>query len=176
MAPLVPIAIELARQYGPDLVRWISGSDKAAEVAERVVTAAQEVTGTASPDAALVALKASPELVAQFQVRCREIEADLDKAYLADRQDARRMAVEVVKAGGFDRKNAMIIGDVIGLIACIVVLVYVPDLPGEVRGIISTIAGFFGLGLRDAHQFEFGSSRGSQDKTEMLAKARGVAG
>ena len=176
MAPLVPIALEIARNFGPDLVRWISGSDKAAEVAERVVTAAQEVTGTATPDSALAALKASPELVAQFQVRCREIEADLDKAYLADRQDARRMAVEVVKAGGFDRKNAMIVGDVIGLIACIVVLVYVPDLPGEVRGIISTIAGFFGLGLRDAHQFEFGSSRGSQDKTEMLAKARGVTG
>ena len=69
-----------------------------------------------------------------------------------------------------DRKNAMILGDVVGLVACLVVLVYVPELPGEVRGIISTIAGFFGLGLRDAHQFEFGSSRGSQDKTELLAK------
>ena len=172
MAPLIPIALEIARNFGPDLVRWISGSDKAAEVAERVVNAAQDVTGTASPDAALAALKASPELVAQFQIRCREIDAELDKAYLADRQDARRMGVEIVKAGGFDRKNAMIVGDVVGLIACILVLVYVPDLPGEVRGIISTIAGFFGLGLRDAHQFEFGSSRGSQEKNEILAKAR----
>jgi hypothetical protein len=38
-------------------------------------------------------------------------------------------------------------------------------------GIVSTIAGFFGLGLRDAHLFKFGSSRGSVDKTELLAKA-----
>jgi hypothetical protein len=35
---------------------------------------------------------------------------------------------------------------------------------------ISAIASFFGLGLRDAHQFEFGSSRGSQEKTDILAK------
>lgn len=174
MAPaLIPVALDLAGRFAPDLVRWISGSDKAAEVAERVVAAAQDVTGTATPDAALKALQASPELVAQFQIRCREIEADLDKAFLADRQDARRMAVDVLKAGGFDRKNAMIIGDVVGLIACILVLVYVPELPGEVRGIISTIAGFFGLGLRDAHQFEFGSSRGSQEKTELLGKVAG---
>lgn len=33
-----------------------------------------------------------------------------------------------------------------------------------------SIAGFFGLGLRDAHQFEFGSSRGSQEKNELLVK------
>lgn len=170
-APLIPIALELARSYGPDLVRWISGSDKAADVAERVVAAAQDVTGVAAPEAAIAALQASPDLVAQFQIRCREIEAELDKAYLADRQDARRMAVDVLKAGGFDRKNAMIVGDVVGLVVCIVVLVYVPELPGEVRGIISTIAGFFGLGLRDAHQFEFGSSRGSQEKTEILGRA-----
>lgn len=168
--PLVPAAIAIATEFGPSLVRWLTGSDKAGEVAEQVVAVAQEVTGAGTPDAALAKLRADPQLVAQFQIRCREIEADLDKAYLADRQDARRMAVEVVKAGGFDRKNAMIVGDVVGLIACICVLVYVPDLPGEVRGIISTIAGFFGLGLRDAHQFEFGSSRGSQEKNELLVK------
>lgn len=170
--PLVPAAIAIATEFGPSLVRWLTGSDKAEEVAEKIATVAQEVTGTGSPDAALTKLRADPQLVAQFQIRCKEIEADLDKAYLADRQDARKMAVEVVKAGGFDRKNAMIVGDVIGLVVCICVLVYVPELPGEVRGIISTIAGFFGLGLRDAHQFEFGSSRGSQEKNDLLAKAR----
>lgn len=172
--PLVPAAIAIATEFGPSLVRWLTGSDKAGEVAEQVVAVAQEVTGAGSPDAALSKLRADPQLVAQFQIRCREIEADLDKAYLADRQDARKMAVSIAQAGGFDRKNAMIVGDVVGLIACILVLVYVPDLPGEVRGIISTIAGFFGLGLRDAHQFEFGSSRGSEMKTDLLSKAQPV--
>lgn len=172
MGPLVPIALEIARVAAPGMIKWLSGSDKAAEVAEQVVAVAQEVTGAADPPAALAKLKADPNLVIQLQGRYVELDVELEKAYLADRQDARRMAVEVVKAGGFDRKNAMIVGDVVGLVACIVVLVCVPDLPGEVRGIISTIAGFFGLGLRDAHQFEFGSSRGSQEKNELLAKAR----
>jgi hypothetical protein len=32
----------------------------------------------------------------------------------------------------------------------------------------------FANGLRDAHQFEFGSSRGSEMKTELLARAPAV--
>jgi hypothetical protein len=32
----------------------------------------------------------------------------------------------------------------------------------------------FANGLRDAHQFEFGSSRGSAEKTELLARASAV--
>jgi hypothetical protein len=171
VAPVVlGAALEIARIAGPGLVKWLSGSDKAAEAAGALVTVAQEVTGTGTPAEALAKLKADPNLVLQLQARSVEIDAGLEQAYLADRQDARKMAVEVVKAGGVDRKNAMILGDVVGLVVCLAVLVYVPELPGEVRGIISTIAGFFGLGLRDAHQFEFGSSRGSQDKTELLAR------
>lgn len=144
-APLLPAAVAIATEFGPGLIRWLTGSDKAGDIAEQVVDAAKSVTGASDADGALSKLRADPQLVAQFQIRVREIEADLDKAYLADRQ-----------------------------VVCICVLVYVPDLPGEVRGIISTIAGFFGLGLRDAHQFEFGSSRGSEMKTDLLSKAQPV--
>lgn len=71
---------------------------------------------------------------------------------------------------GDDRKNLLLLGDILGLVGCLTLLVVANDLSGEVRGIIATIAGVFSVGLRDAHTFEFGSSRGSQEKTEMMAK------
>ena len=49
--------------------------------------------------------------------------------------------------------------------ACLVVITfYRTEIPGEVIGMLGTIVGIFGAGLRDAHMFEFGSSRGSKDK------------
>lgn len=165
----ISIALGLA-QFVPGIVRWVAG-EKAGEAAQTVVNVAQAVTGKATGPEALEAIRADAAVQRAFQERMAELSGELDKAYLADRQDARQTEVELAKIGASNarRKNAMIVGDVIGLIVCIVTLVYVPDLPGEVRGIISTIAGFFGLGLRDAHQFEFGSSRGSELKTGMLA-------
>ena len=35
--------------------------------------------------------------------------------------------------------------------------------------LVTTVASIFGLCLRDAHQFEFGSSRGSRDKDVLLS-------
>lgn len=164
----ITIAMGLA-QIAPDVIRWISGNDKAADAAERVVSVAQAVTGLQTGDAALDMLRADPGAAMAFRQRIAELAAEMDRAYLADRQDARKRDVELARMGNHNsRANWMIIGDCVGLIVCLGTLTFVPELPGEVRGIISTIAGFFGLGLRDAHQFEFGSSRGSQEKQKLL--------
>lgn len=74
-------------------------------------------------------------------------------------------------AGRNKRADLMVAFDVVGLIACLVVLTYFRrDMPGEVVGLLSSIASVFGLCLRDAHQFEFGSSRGSREKDRLLAE------
>lgn len=68
------------------------------------------------------------------------------------------------------RRNWMILLDVVGLIACLVVMaLYRDKIPAEVITLLSTIAGGFLLCLRDAHQWEFGSSRGSREKDVLLA-------
>jgi hypothetical protein len=70
------------------------------------------------------------------------------------------------------RLNIMIIGAVLGLIACLLMLTsYKGNLSGEAVGIISTISGIFGACLKDAYSFEFGSSRGSKDKDEKISSA-----
>lgn len=171
--PVVALAA-LAAEFAPSLVKHLFG-DKAAEATEQVSAVVKRVTGTDDLTQATAVLRADPNKVLELQRGMAEIEADLEKAYLADRSDARSMSVERARVSAESakadarRKNAMIAGDVLGLVVCLAVLVLVPNLPGEVRGIISTIAGVFGLGLRDAHQFEFGSSRGSADKSALLA-------
>lgn len=72
------------------------------------------------------------------------------------------------------RANLLVVADVVGLIACLVALVVLAlenKLDAATGTALGTFAGFFGLGLRDAHQFEFGSSRGSRDKDAMLLAA-----
>jgi hypothetical protein len=181
----ITIAMGLA-QFAPQIVKWISGSDKAADAAAAVVGIAQEVTGKGTGAEAFQAMKADPALVLQFRERLAAQEAELDKAYLADRADARRRDVALAQAGVRNtRANWMIVLDVAGLLASLgamCALGYVkaryPDaitegVFGALLAQFSTLASFFGLGLRDAHQFEFGSSRGSQDKSEIIARGVG---
>jgi hypothetical protein len=173
-APLVPFALALAQQFAPMLIRHFTGSDKAGAVAEQVVGIAQTITGTATPDAALAQLKADPAKVLEFQAQAMILDADLEKAYLADRDSARKRDIELAKAGFRNRRaDYMVLLDVVGIISGLVVMVFWRgELPGEVIGIISTVIGVFGAGLRDAHQFEFGSSRGSKEKDIALIQQR----
>jgi hypothetical protein len=81
--------------------------------------------------------------------------------------------LNIINACGRNKRlNIMVVGAALGLICCLLMLTfYKGDLPGEVVGIISTIAGIFGACLKDAYSFEFGSSRGSKDKDEKLSTA-----
>jgi len=158
----VTLALTLA-QFAPSLIKFFTGSDKAADVASKVIDIAKAVTGAPTGDAALEVLKADPAKVLEFQQT---------KAFLADVQSARARDIELHKAGfGNRRADVMVALDVLGLIACLLVLVlYREKLPGEVVGLLSAISGIFGACLRDAHQFEFGSSRSSQIKDATIAQ------
>jgi hypothetical protein len=168
-----PVSLALAlAQFAPSLIKFFTGSDKAADVAGRVIDIAKTVTNTPSGDAALEVLKADPNKVLEFQQAAIAQDADLTRAFLADVQNARARDVDLHKAGfGNRRADVMVALDVLGLIACLLVLVlYREKLPGEVVGLLSAISGIFGACLRDAHQFEFGSSRSSQVKDATISK------
>lgn len=169
MGPLIPVALQLA-QFAPSLMRFFGAGETSAAVAEQVVGLAQTVSGTKSPEDALAALKQSTELQGQFNLRSIELDAQLEQAHLVDRQNARARDVEMIKAGIHNKRaDVMVAIDGAGLIICLVVLVFFrQEMPGEVVGLISTIASIFGLCLRDAHQFEFGTSRSSREKDQLL--------
>ena len=168
----ITIALAIASQFAPGIIKYFGGGDTAGIVAGKVIDIAKAVTGNDTPEAALRTMQLDPVMALAFKQSVLESEADLEKAYLGDRADARRRDLEMVKETGTRNRRAdyMVVLDVVGLIACLVVLIVFRDkIPGEVVGLLSTIASIFGLCLRDAHQFEFGSSRGSKDKTEMMA-------
>jgi hypothetical protein len=169
---LIAAALEIAKLAAPRLITHLTDSEKAGETAERVIEVAQQVTGTATPNEALARLKADPNLVLQANLRMQEIEAETEKAYLADRQGARARDVELAKAGMRNKRaDVMVIGVTTGLIVCLGVLaLYRKEMPGEVVGILSMIAGIFGSCLKDAFAFEFGSSRGSKEKDALMAQ------
>jgi len=178
----ISIAMGLA-QFAPAVLKWITGSDKAEAAAGKVVEIAQIVTGKQGAEA-VEAMKLDPALALQFRQAVMANEADLDKAYLADRQDARRRDVELAKAGVHNaRANWMVAMDVVGLIFSLAAMMGLGYLKskypeaisegvfGALLAQLSTMASYFGLCLRDAHQFEFGSSRSSRDKDEIIARS-----
>lgn len=123
----------------------------------------------ASPEKIVAIIQADDALKAsmiQAVTRGQEIAA-------ADTADARSRDIKIREASGGknDRQDVMIIGATLGLISCLLSLIFFRgSIPGEAVGIISTIAGIFGACLKDAFQFEFGSSRGSKEANATIAK------
>ncbi len=163
---MLPVALKLAGMFAPQLIQMMTNNATAGTVAAQVVDIAKTVAGVSDPEEAARVIEADPEKAVQFKLAVVEQETDLERAYLADRQGARDRDIAMRAAGQQNmRADFMVVLDVIGLIACLVSLVFFKDsLPPEAVGLISTIAATFGLCLRDAHNFEFGSSRGSRNK------------
>jgi hypothetical protein len=167
----ITIGLTLASQFAPSIIKYFTNSDTAGAVAQQVIGIAKTVTGKADPSDAVTVLQQDPALALQFKTSVMMVEADLEKAYLADRQDARGRDVDLAKLGRRNiRADIMVALSFLGLIACLFVLcLYRDKIPGEAVGLISSIIATFSLCLRDAHQFEFGSSRSSQNKDATIS-------
>lgn len=141
-----------------------------------------EVPNTADGITAVIAGATPEQMLAlkqadnDFAIKMREFGyKESTEMYLADKADvadARKRDIAVT--GNGERRNVradyMVLLDVIGLIACLFTLaIYGKELPGEAATLIATVASIFGLCLRDAHQFEFGSNRQSQVKDTTIS-------
>lgn len=167
-----PISTAFAlANFVPGILKYLTGSDKAEAAATAVIDVAKQVTAQPTGDAAVEKIAADPAALLAFRQAMADKANDMDKAFLADVKDARDRDVELHKAGYRNtRADVMVLLDVVGLIACLVVIAaYKAQLPGEVVGLLTAIAANFGACLRDAHQFEFGSSRSSREKDATLA-------
>lgn len=165
----ITLALGLAN-VAPSLLRWFGAGDKPVAIAEQAIQIARTVTGDGDAGRALAALQGDPRLAQEYRLAVLKADGDFEAAYLGDRKDARARDVALHAAGYRNaRADWMVLFDVIGLIACLLVLaLFRTAIPGEVVGLLSTIASLFGLCLRDAHQFEFGSSRGSREKDALV--------
>ena len=165
----VTIAFGLA-QYAPSIIKWLSGSEKAEEAAQKVIDVARVVTGKQDASEAVVAIQADPAVLMQFRQAMANIEADMDRAYLADRQNARGRDVAFVQAGRWNiRADLLALLSVTGLIVCVWFVARDSSLPERAVNAIMFVAGTLAACVRDVFAFEFGSSRGSREKDALIA-------
>jgi hypothetical protein len=91
--PLIALAISLASKFAPSLIGKLTKSDKAEQVAEKVIGFAKAVTGQDNPEDAVKTIEANPELALQFQRDLHDYELELAKLEYADAAGGR----EVIK-------------------------------------------------------------------------------
>lgn len=131
------------------------------------------------PDAMLQAIQqASPEQWAELRkvqeenrVRLVEIAADLEKAFLLDRQDARSRDTKMKLAGHHNyRADVMLTLAFIAILTILWIVYQQENITKEVFGFLNLVAGSLLKMIGDAFHFEFGSSRGSKEKDLKLPR------
>lgn len=189
MLAMIPLAMQILGLIAPhagDIVGGIAGmlgGPKAGETAKAVVDKAGAVFGTTDPEQIKL-------LIAQDQGRVQkyiaEVNADVEvyRIQAQDIQDARARDIIIrqmkdekgVPAGTNPRANLMLGGAFFMLISILIgTLFYRASIPDTVMAMLSMIAGGLMNNLTQAYNFEFGSSRGSAEKSDTISNMANVA-
>ncbi len=164
----ITIAMGLAN-FAPQILKWVTGSDKAEAAATAVVDIAKKVTGLDKGDEAVEAVKASPELALQFRLAVMNNSSDLDKAYLADVADARKRSTLLAQAGMKNWRPDVMFILAIAVTSGLVWLIWKdPSINEYVKGIFTLVLGRFLGYLDNIYNFEFGSTRSNKQKDETI--------
>lgn len=161
----VTLALGLARRFGlTRLVGRLLGNN-AETIAEHVVGVATQVTGVTDPVQAAEAIQTNVAFEAAFRQQAAELDAELEQAYLADRQDARSRDEAFLAAGRHNvRADVLAYATVGGLLVVLLILFLLQIPEGPNRDIIMLLLGALVAMSKDVMSFEFGSSRGSKYK------------
>ena len=152
-----PITLALAlAEFAPSIIKWVTGNEKAAKAAETVVDVAKKVTGAETGEGALEALKANPDLVFQFKAKLLDASVEIEKAYLADASDARKMQIAALQQDDlFSKRFIYFFSATWSLFAMIyIVIVTMGNIPEKNVQIVYTVLGFL-LGTAIASIFNF---------------------
>lgn len=165
----ITIAMGLA-SVAPQIIKWITGSDKAEQAATAVVDIAKKVTGTDDGSAALATITADPALALQFRQAVMNNATELDKLFLADMQDARRRDAGFQAAGKRNYRADVMFVLAVAVICALVWMIWKDASINEfMKGIVTLVLGRFLGYLDNIYNFEFGTSRGSQNKDATIA-------
>jgi hypothetical protein len=76
---MIPVALAIAAQFAPSLIKHLTGSDKASDVAQQVIDLAQGATHRDTPSEALEELRVNPEAVLAFRRAALDYELSLER-------------------------------------------------------------------------------------------------
>lgn len=179
MIQLIPLALQIVGSLagsgiGGGIVKSVTsmlGGDKAAEVADKVINAAESIFGTKDPKQIELLVqqdKSKAELaLARMSNDIEEYRIQVDDAKSARERD---IEVRRMNAGTNIRANVMLLAAFAYLIIVTVAIIWFrKDIPGEILALINmSIGAVLGM-LVQAFNFEFGSSRASGEKTNQMA-------
>ena len=169
--------IAAAARFAPELA-GVLGGPKVAQVVGEVLRAAVPEAQTETE--ALQRMLGSTGLQLEFRKQLLANELRIVEISAADFADARKRDIQLrqITGGSNDRANAMIALAAAGSIGAMIAMLalgwfkakFADNISSEVFGALlaqlATLGSAFMLCLRDAFQFEFGSSRGSRLKDE----------
>jgi len=160
---------------GAPLIGTLLGGPAGGAVAS-LVAGALGVEDT--PEGINAALKSDPsvllkikELEFTHKTKLEELALEETKALLADTQNARQREIEIQKAGG-SNTLMYILGSliVVGFFATIITLIFkTVAIPTGSRDAVMLLFGTLTASFACVVQYFFGSSKGSSDKTAMMA-------
>lgn len=149
---LIPALLGLIAQVAPSIVGLLAGS-QAQDVAQKVVSAAQVVTGTDSQEAAQAALQADPAKLQALQVQLAQIALEAAKAADEDRQNARAREVST-----HDRTPSLLAAGVTtGFFGLLGVMVFRGVPPADAQ-VLNILLGSLGTGWTMILSYYFGAS------------------
>lgn len=179
--PLVPIAASLIAEAVPGLLK-VFGKDKQAEVAEKVVGIAKQVSGVEDPKEAALTIVNDPAILLEFKKAVMSQQTELERLglqretlYASDMQDARRYRDDsVFHLGIFVLLSfVLVMGISLWGVFTIVTGKVIADANvfAAVIGLVGAIIGYFAANAQQVVGYFFGSSAGSTRSGDRLSDA-----
>ena len=171
----VTIGLALASQFAPSIIKYMTNSDTAGDVAGQVIDIAKTVTGKATVGEARAVLELDPAVQLEFQKAVMAADADLSKAYLADVANARAMQIAALgQEDTFSKRFVYYFATFWSVFAmCYFCAVTFVQLPPNGQRVADTILGVLitsVIGVMFA--YFYGSTKGSMLKTQIMAGKR----
>jgi hypothetical protein len=108
------------------------------------------------------------EELQRIRLEENKLDHEMEKAYLEDRQDARARDVEYVKAGKHNLRGDILAYGAVAALIVSIFLAHFTTLEQPQRDLVIFFAGVIAGLVKDVYSFEFGSSRGSKEKSEQM--------
>jgi len=172
LAALIPLALSLAGEFIPDLIGGLAGKD-AKKIAEKIVGTASELTGQKIENADDVAkvvqiIKSDAQLQTELKMQLSQERLETARIHSADRISARTMSQRTTLHAVAVCVISVIITIGFGIMLWLVLANPLPEGNSE---IIYILLGTLAAGFTQCLNFWLGSSRSSQDKSQMMSDA-----
>ena len=172
IASLIPLALNLAGEFVPDLIGGLAGKN-AKKIAEKVVGTAEELTGQkieteADVQKVVQIIKSDAQLQTELKMQLSQERLETARIHSQDRISARTMAQKTTLHAVAVCVISVLV--VLGF-GAMLWLVLANPLPEGNSEIVYILLGTLSAGFSTVLTFWLGSSRSSQDKSQMMSDA-----